>query len=201
MHKLDLSLDIPGAPVVYRVRSEEPGVEMIPAPPPYEEDLWANEPSMAPATRPQAARFVSAGARHDVARSPLTADDLRVRQCVTEALNRAERTETSVVPAAATMSGDLVCHAIQIQGELSGSVSASGLVYVEANAVLNGHIKSAEMVILAGTVVVAPNELAIRCSGLVVLAQSARVIGHIQCRSIAIYDGARVVGAVQSFIS
>jgi cytoskeletal protein CcmA (bactofilin family) len=54
-------------------------------------------------------------------------------------------------------------------------------------------------VILAGSVVVAPNALAIRCSGLVVLAQSARVIGHIQCRSIAIYEGARVVGTVQSF--
>lgn len=126
------------------------------------------------------------------------ADDALVRQSVTEALSQADPGQTTVVPAAAAMSGELTCRAIQIQGELSGSVTASGLVYIQRDAVLIGPVKSSEMVILAGTVLVQPTAMAIRCTGLVVLAQSARVIGHIQCGSIAIFEGACLVGTVQA---
>lgn len=124
-------------------------------------------------------------------------EDAQVRQKVLAALRDLQPSETSTVPVAATMAGDLVCKSIRVQGELCGSVKASGLVYLEDGAVLNGQILGAEIVILAGTVSADVNQVAVRCSGLVVLAQSARVVGHIQCRAVAIYEGACLVGTVQ----
>ena len=99
---------------------------------------------------------------------------------------------------AATLSGDVVCHSLRLQGELSGSLVAKGLVHVEREAVVNGVIQRAEMVIVEGTVAGPANAVAIRCNGLVVLGESARVVGHIQCRSVAIYQGACVVGTIQA---
>lgn len=192
MHGLDLSLEIPGAPVVCRSRCAHSNAQHKPAITVFEDGIdvslnsasWIKPPLMAPQDR--------LGVR------PPMADEALVRQNVAEALRQATLGQTTVVPAAATMTGELACGAIQIQGELSGSVTASGLVYIERDAVLIGPVKGAEMVILAGTVLVPPHATAIRCTGLVVLAQSARVIGHIQCGSIAIYEGACLVGTVQA---
>ncbi len=261
MQKLDLSLDIPGAPIV-RYAGPEPEWENVPAldaeasfaaplrvvgldvvvDAPRDEPALPKAPEHAdagpwqgrsaedglaeaqarrrpphlravPSVRaaPVAAPEAVAGGSEVGARSredfeqeeattaPVRPEDAEVRQKVLEALRRVGATETSTVPAAATVAGDLTCKSIRVQGELRGSVTASGLVYLEDGAVLNGRIKEADMVIVAGAVSAAVNQVAVRCNGLVVLAESARVVGHIQCRAVAIYEGARVVGTVQSY--
>lgn len=191
MQKLDLSLDIPGAPFV-RYAAAEPDPDTAEA---YAVDAAWPMPGPLEA---HPARSVWVDKSASTESGELAAEDVEVRQKVMDALRQFGHAEMSVVPSDATVQGDLVCKSIRIQGELSGSVSASGLVWVEEGAVLNGRVLEAEMVVLFGTVATAVNQAAIRCSGLVVLAESARVIGHVQCGAVAIYQGARLVGTVQT---
>ncbi len=210
MQKLDLSLDIPDAPYIRCVRGpwgagmpklpesagnpqhhdqvrgsilEGQGAEMMPL-----------RTQVFPSGQPKVA--VSQLVPDEI--SSLVAEDLRIRHEVRQSLQHLEQAQTLVVRPAATLIGDVVCHSLRLQGELSGSLEAHGLVHVEREAVVNGVIQRAEMVIVEGTVAGPANAVAIRCNGLVVLGESARVVGHIQCRSVAIYQGACVVGTIQA---
>ena len=189
MQKLDLSLDIPGAPFV----------RYLPESDPARADADLASLAMSPGFGLSMPK-TTAALKVDAAPVPaaLAAEDLEVREKVIEALKQFGRSEMSVVPADATVRGDLTCKSIRIQGELTGSVRATGLVVVEEGAVLNGQVLQAEIVVLYGTVAATVNQAAIRSKGLVVLAESARVIGHVQCGSVAIYQGARLVGTVQA---
>jgi cytoskeletal protein CcmA (bactofilin family) len=213
MQKLDLSLDLPDAPYIRCVQGPT-GVAVLQVPAsvgdhiaPPQADRGRGSRSHGPSAdaapvRQQAlprvqpkmplSQFVPDGI------SSLMAEDLRIRHKVRQSLQHLEQAQTLVVRPAATLSGDVVCHSLRLQGELSGSLEASGLVHVEREAVVNGVIQRAEMVIVEGTVAVPANAVAIRCNGLVVLGESARVVGHIQCRSVAIYQGACVVGTIQA---
>lgn len=190
MQKLDLSLDIPGAPFVRYLPadSELGGADADMASIAMNPGFGFSMPDAAAALRVETAPVPAA----------MAADDLEIRERVIEAFKQFGRTEMSVVPADANVRGNLTCKSIRIQGELTGSVCASGLVVVEEGAVLNGQILGADIVVLFGTVAATVNQAAIRCKGLVVLAESARVIGHVQCASVAIYQGARLVGTVQA---
>ncbi|MES2887121.1 MAG: polymer-forming cytoskeletal protein [Pseudomonadota bacterium] len=190
MQKLDLSLDIPGAPFVRNMPVEGEqgdsgdGERPHPASSVFGFSMQRAATALAVETLPLP--------------TSVAADDLEVREKVIEAFKQFGRTEMSVVPADATVRGHLTCKSIRIQGELTGSVCASGLVVVEEGAVLNGQVVQAEIVVMFGTVAATVNQAAIRCKGLVVLAESARVIGHVQCGAVAIYQGARLVGTVQA---
>lgn len=203
MQKLDLSLDIPGAPFV-RVVSPEPDVEIdldLVSDFALHASVYAQGGATVAVPERQAQRPPNAQGPwpdHHFDQSPLSLDAAPVRQQVREAMAVLYQPDTLEVRPAATLMGDLNCKSIRIRGELSGSLVASSLVLLEQESVLRGVVREAEMVIVAGTVAGSPNGLAIRCNGLVVLASSAQVIGHIQCRSVAIYEGARLVGTIQS---
>ena len=210
MQKLDLSLDIPNAPYIRCVQGPwGAGMPTLPVSvgDPQHDDQVRRSPlegqgaemmplrkQVFPSGQPQMA--VSQLVPDEI--SSLVAEDLRIRHKVRQCLQHLEQAQTLVVRPAATLSGDVVCHSLRLQGELSGSLVAKGLVHVEREAVVNGVIQRAEMVIVEGTVAGPANAVAIRCNGLVVLGESARVVGHIQCRSVAIYQGACVVGTIQA---
>lgn len=192
MLKLDLSLDIPGAPFVryVSVEGEQGG---------FADDTGPHSArSVFGISMPKAAAAAALEVEAPPQSASVAADDLEIREKVIEAFKQFGRTEMSVVPTDATVRGNLTCKSIRIQGELTGSVCASGLVIVEEGAVLNGQILQAGIVVMFGTVAATVNQAAIRCIGLVVLAESARVIGHVQCGAVAIYQGARLVGTVQA---
>jgi cytoskeletal protein CcmA (bactofilin family) len=202
MQKLDLSLDIPGAPFVRFVRPE-PDVEID-----LDLDLNFDPPGL---TGDRGGAPVAASARlaslpqrtqspqppHHFDQPSLSGDSVPLQQQVREAMALLHQPDTLEVRPAATLMGDLNCKSIRVRGELSGTLVASSVVLLEHESVLRGVVRDSETVIVAGTVAGSPNGLAIRCNGLVVLASSARVVGHIQCRSVAIYEGARLVGTIQ----
>lgn len=202
MQKLNLSLDIPDAPFV-RFLSPESDIEIDldivpdfdPPDPAYAQGGASAAASVRLAQLPQNAQ--GPGPAHPFDQPSPCGDGAPVHQQVREAMARLHQPDTLEVRPAATLMGDLNCKSIRIRGELSGTLMASSLVLLERGSVLRGVVRDAEMVIVAGTVAGSPNGLAIRCNGLVVLASSAQVIGHIQCRSVAIYEGARLVGTIQ----
>lgn len=212
MQKLDLSLDIPDAPYILCVKGSH-GVD------PHQEAVSVRaQIASQQITAGWGAGSHTLGSQRAV-RQPaplrgqpnmvgnqicpdemvsLMAEDLQIRQKLRHSWQNLDQSQTLVVRPAATLSGDVVCHSLRLQGELRGSLMANGVVHVEREALFNGVIRQAEMVIVEGTVVGPANALAIRCDGLVVLGESARVVGHIQCRSVAIYQGASVVGTIQA---
>ena len=211
MRKLDLSLDIPDAPYILCVQGsngldpqrEPAGLRNGVA---AQSDDWRREfVPRGPVSGggglralPSAQTKMAVNQMFSEEVCSMRAEGQRIRQKMCESWQHLDPAQTLVVRPAATLSGDVVCHSLRLQGELRGSLMASGWVHVQPEAVFNGIIQRSDMVIVEGTVAGLANALAIRCNGLVVLAKSARVVGHIQCRSVAIYEGASVVGTIQA---
>jgi cytoskeletal protein CcmA (bactofilin family) len=189
MQKLDLSLDIPGALIVHY---EAPDDDL---------ELDFDQPTLSSPTDPRgAARLESleGSPTHTHASGKAgSLNEASIHEQLCQALQLLGQPDTLEVAPAATLLGDVNCRSIHIKGELSGALSSGGVVMLDPESVVKGIIRNAEFVVVAGTVAGSPNGVAIRCNGLVILAGSARVVGHIQCRSIAIFEGACLVGAVQ----
>lgn len=201
MQKLDLSLDIPGAPFVRWVPPEpdmEIDLDLVLKPPDPLGAHGVSSGAASPSFGPLPSHPQGPQASHQDDQPSPNRDEVPVYQQVKEALALLHQPDTVEVRPAATLMGDVNCKSIRIRGELSGTLMASDVVFLEEESVLRGVVRDAATVIVAGTVAGSPNGLAIRCNGLVVLASSARVVGHIQCRNVAIYEGARVVGTIQA---
>ena len=209
MQNLDLSLEIPGAPIVNRLTPEDD----------HEIDLDQSHPidsmknSYHPPHATENVRIPSMNQygvpsdtepfihRSKWSKESDESDQNFIHQQLHEAMARLKEPGSLEVASAATLVGEINCHSIHVKGELNGALSSGGVVLIDSDAVLKGMIKNAEFVVVLGTVTARANEVAIRCHGLVILAASAKVIGHIQCRSVAIFEGTCLLGTVQSIPS
>jgi cytoskeletal protein CcmA (bactofilin family) len=178
----DFGLEIPGATIVRRYD------------PPEVTDLDRRELPGLAASEPALGAAIS----HASDLGGASPESVRLTQSIHEAFGQLDRNDTLDVAPAATLIGEIHCQSIRIRGELTGAVSALGVVRVEPDAVVRGPIRGAQCVLVEGTVAGPVHGLAIRSEGLVLLAANARVIGHIQCRSVAIFEGASLVGTIQS---
>jgi cytoskeletal protein CcmA (bactofilin family) len=195
MQKLDLSLEIPGAPIVSHLV------------PDADSELDLDQPSLLHSIEHFETGYMTQNAgrvsveklinTRGSSRKTYNVNEASVHQQLHKAMEWLSQPDTLEVASAATLFGEVNCRSIHIKGELNGTLSSGGVVMLDPDAILKGTIRNAEFVIVAGTVAGSLNEAAIRCHGLVILAGSAKVIGHIQCHSVAIFEGACLVGTVQ----
>lgn len=171
METLDLSLDIPGAPL-------NRCAYMPPIP-------IAKSPPRSP--RPPSAVHEGLG--------PI--DELKVRERVNMVIAQLRSDGAVIVPSNAVMLGDITAPAVGVNGKVAGNVRATGSIHVRVGAAVHGTVDCKHCVLIAGTVTTGSNGVAIRSDDWVVLASTAHIVGHIKCRSVFIYDGAKVLGTIQ----
>ena len=105
---------------------------------------------------------------------------------------------TLVVPAGARVRGDCCAGSVHVHGEVLGCVRAMhGLLLVAPGARVRGSVEGHGPVVIAGLVQASRGADAVVAHGRLDLACSARVVGAVCHEVVAIYEGARVTGALR----
>ena len=108
-----------------------------------------------------------------------------------------EQGATLVVPAGARLRGDCQAEHIWVLGEVDGRVRAtSGTLVVAAGARVRGTVDGAGPVVIAGRVDARAGRPAVVARGRLDIAGTARITGKVMHGVVALYDGARVDGAL-----
>lgn|GEM_PF-3365992 len=106
---------------------------------------------------------------------------------------------TLVVPVGACVRGDCLAESVHVHGEVLGHVRATrGLLLVAPGARVRGGVEGHGPVVIAGLVQATGGRHAVVAHGRLDLACSARVVGAVCHEVVAIYDGARVTGALRA---
>lgn len=104
-----------------------------------------------------------------------------------------------VVPAGATVHGDVRAHAVWVAGEVAGRVTATGgVLVVDAGGCVRGGLDGQGPVVVAGRVRTGPGRAAIVARGRLDLACTAHVVGEVFHDVVALYEGARLDGGLRA---
>jgi len=104
-----------------------------------------------------------------------------------------------VVPAGATVHGDVQAHAVWVAGEVAGRVTATGgVLVVDAGGCVRGGLDGQGPVVVAGRVRARPGGAAIVARGRLDLACTAHVVGEVFHDVVALYEGARLDGGLRA---
>jgi len=105
--------------------------------------------------------------------------------------------ETLVVPTGACLHGHFSAPCVHVRGVVHGSVTATrGPLILDQGATVHGRVVGHAELVIAGHVRGSRSALAVEARALLQLARTARVRGQVRCAEVAIYEGARVDGAV-----
>lgn len=105
--------------------------------------------------------------------------------------------DTFVVPAGACLHGHFSAPCVHVRGVVHGSVTATrGPLILDHGATVHGRVVGHAELVIAGHVRGSRSALAVEARALLQLACTARVRGQVRCAEVAIYEGARVDGAV-----
>lgn len=116
-----------------------------------------------------------------------------------QAVARLRAEDAFVVPAQATIRGDVEGKALLLEGNIVGNVRVDGPIIIMHTAKVTGTVECTGDLIIAGTVENDGDERPCITSsqGKLVLTMSARVRGEVRYKTIALYDGAILDGVIK----
>lgn len=116
-----------------------------------------------------------------------------------QAVARLRAEDAFVVPAQATIRGDVEGKALLLEGNIVGNVRVTGPIIIMHTAKVTGTVECTGDLIIAGTVENDDEQRPCITSsqGKLVLTMSARVRGEVRYKTIALYDGAILDGVIK----
>lgn len=116
---------------------------------------------------------------------------------VEKAIATLNRAITLVVPAGATIRGDIEAESVLIYGAVHGRVaSGTGPMILAEGSEVQGTVEAQGDVLAAGRID-APDGVAIKATGKLTLTEKADIAGEVQYRTIAVYEGATIEGNIK----